>query len=470
VLLAHKGRRFQGMDWRNSLCGHGGGLDTLLIDPPNMSPITGYARELLDASPDAMIVADSDGTLVYVNGQTVTLFGYTSEELIGKPVEMLLPQRYRTVHPGLRASFAQNPSLRPMGGNREVYARHRDGSEIRVEIRLSALQTDKGLLLSSTIRDIGARGEHPGQTRELSAARERARETLNSIGDAFISSDPAGKVTYLNPVAERLTGWSQADAAGQPLQQVFAIIKDSVRESILTPLLAVIEDIASSKVSSNGMLTRRNAPDVAIEYSTTPMMDDPGAVVGAVTVFRDASVANAITSKLAYAAHHDALTGLPNRLLLESRIPQAIALARRHNYAVAVLFLDLDGFKLVNDTFGHPAGDRLLQSVARVLERCVRSSDTVCRFGGDEFVVLLSEIARPADAVVSSQKILEALRIPHTIDAHTLLVTASIGVGLFPHDGMDSQTLLHNADDAMFHAKRPGGNDYRFWSRSGEYL
>jgi diguanylate cyclase (GGDEF)-like protein/PAS domain S-box-containing protein len=444
-----------------------------------MTLIKEYARELLDAGPDALIVANSDGTIVYVNDQTETLFGFTSEELIGKPVEMLLPQRFRAAHPGLRFSFAQNPRLRPMGQNREVYAQHRDGSEFRVEISLSALHTDKGLLLSSTIRDITARGnlplktsgkdENPGQTRKLFAARERAQETLNSIGDAFISTDPTGKVTYLNPVAERMTGWSQADATGRPLQEVFAIINDSVRESILTPLLAVIEEIASARASSNGILTRRDATEVAIEHSSTPMLDDRGAVVGEVTVFRDASVAHAITSKLAYAAHHDALTGLPNRLLLESRIPQAIALARRHNYALAVLFLDLDRFKLVNDTLGHPSGDRLLQSVARVLERCARSSDTVCRWGGDEFVVLLSEIARPADAVVFAQKILDALRLPHTINAHTLVVTASIGIGLFPHDGTDSQTLLRNADDAMFHAKRPGGNTYRFWSRSGLY-
>ncbi len=451
-----------------------------------MSSIKGYARGLLDAGPDALIVTDSNGTVVYVNGQTENLFGYTGEELIGRPVEMLLPQRFRTAHPGLRASFSQNPSLRPMGENREVHAQHRDGSEFRVEIRLSALQTDKGLLLCSTIRDITAREDLPlkagvvmhdkpgkenvASTREISAAREHAQETLNSIGDAFISTDLAGQVTYLNPVAERMTGWSQADATGRPLHEVFAITDDGIRESISAPLLAVIEEMASARVTSNGVLTRRDATDVAIEHSAMPMLDDRGAVVGEVTVFRDATVAHAITSKLAYAAHHDSLTGLPNRQLLESRIPQAIALARRHNHSVAVLFLDLDGFKLVNDTFGHAVGDRLLQSVARVLERCVRSSDTVCRFGGDEFVVLLSEIARPTDAVVFSQKILDALRIPHTIDAHALLVTASIGIGLFPHDGTDWQALLRNADDAMFQAKRPGGNGYRFWNRSGQYL
>ncbi len=451
-----------------------------------MTLIQGHARELLDAAPDAMVIVDRDGSIVYANDQTVSLFGHTRDELIGKQIEMLLPERLQTAHPALRLSYLRNPRLRAMGENRKVYALHQNGSEFRVEIRLSVLQTDKGPLVSSTIRDVTIRrdlslttslptadgagkGESPGQMRELFAAGELAQETLNSIGDAVLSTDPLGHVNYLNPVAERMTGWSQADAAGRPLQEVFAIFNDSVRESMLTPLLAAMEEIDTARASGNGILTRRDGTEIAIEYSATPMLDDRGAVVGEVTVFRDASVAQAITRTLAYAVHHDALTGLPNRLLLESRFPQAIALARRHNHAVAVLFLDLDGFKRVNDAFGHPVGDRLLQSVARVLEQCVRSSDTVSRFGGDEFVVLLTEITRPADAVVSAQKILDVLRMPHTIDGHTFVVTASIGIGLFPHDGADSQTLLRNADDAMFQAKRLGGNAYRLWSRSGQY-
>jgi diguanylate cyclase (GGDEF)-like protein len=204
-----------------------------------------------------------------------------------------------------------------------------------------------------------------------------------------------------------------------------------------------------------------------VEYSAAPMRDERGAAIGVVIVLRDVSVTRAVTNRLAYAAQHDALTGLPNRVLLIARLTQAIALARRRNHAVAVLFLDLDGFKLINDTLGHAVGDRVLESVAGILQRCVREADTVCRYGGDEFAVLLSEIAHPADAVVVAEKILEALRGHQEIDERNLMITASIGIGLYPQDGMDPPTLLLNADAAMFQAKRPGGNGYRLYGRQG---
>ncbi len=275
-------------------------------------------------------------------------------------------------------------------------------------------------------------------------------------------------MNYLNPVAEKLTGWLRADAAGRPLQDVLKITDDSESTPMLT-LWSVLPEMGVANASASGILSRRDGAEFAIEHSAAPMQDSRGDIIGAVMVFRDVSVARSITQSLAYAAHHHALTGLPNRLLFESRLTQSLALARRHNHGVAVLFLDLDGFKLVNDTLGHPVGDGILESVGRLLQRCVRSTDTVSRFGGDEFVVLLSEILRPADAVVCAEKISDSLRIPHAIDEHSLLVTASIGIALFPHDGTDPQSLLRNADDAMFHAKRPGGNGYRFWSRAGHY-
>jgi diguanylate cyclase (GGDEF)-like protein/PAS domain S-box-containing protein len=445
--------------------------------------IEGYARELLDAAPDAMIIADVAGVIIYANGQSEALFGYIPGELIGKQIELLLPERFRTAHQGLRGAYAQHPRLRTMGENQELYAQHRDGSEFRAEIRLSALQTDQGLLISSTIRDVSARGDLASSTRllmepgnaersdqadELFVARERAQGMLNSIGDAVISTDLAGNVSYLNPVAEKLTGWSRADAMGRPLQEMLTIVNDREIEPTITLQSAPVQiDVATA--SASGILTRRDGAEFAIEHSSAPMRDDLGGITGAVMVFRDVSVARAITQKLAYAAHHDALTGLPNRLLLESRLTQALALARRHHHVLAVLFLDLDGFKSVNDTLGHPVGDRLLESVASLLQQCVRSTDTVSRFGGDEFVVLLPEISRPADAAVCAEKILDALRMPHSIDEHCPVVTASIGIGLYPRDGADPQTLLRNADDAMFHAKRPGGNTYEFCSRSGQY-
>ena len=440
--------------------------------------IKGRASELLDAAPDAMIIADSCGKIIYSNRQAATLFGYLNDELIGEQIEILLPERFQTGHPGLRVSYARKPRLRTMGENQQLYARHRNGSEIQVEIRLSALQTEEGLVVLSTIRDITARGdlssktslvirgdrfgtERQDQPEHLFEARERALATLNSIGDAVISIDQAGNVSYLNPIAEKMTGWPRADATGRPLQEVVNITDENGGTSALTLL---------QSSAASGILTLRDGSEFAIEHSSAPMHNDEGDVIGTVMVFRDVSVARDVTQKLAYAAYHDALTGLPNRVLLESRLTHALALARRHNCGAAVLFLDLDAFKLVNDTFGHKVGDRLLESVARLLQRCVRSTDTVSRFGGDEFVLLLSEISRPADAVVFAEKILGALQVPHAIDQHNLLVTASIGIGLYPDDGTDPQSLLLNADDAMFHAKRRGGNTYQLWSRSGNYV
>ena len=448
--------------------------------------IKGYADQLLDAAPDAMIIVDSSGTIIYANHHTAKLFGYASDELIGERIEMLLPERFRTSHPGQRASYALNPRLRSMGEHQQLYARHRNGSEFQVEIRLSGLQTAEGLLVLSTIRDVTARADlllktslmvksdqadakHQEEARELFEARERAQAAMHSIGDAVISIDPAGNVSYLNPIAEKMLGWPRAEAIGRPLREVLTVTDDDGREYVLAPPRSAAETINIGSAAASGVLTRRDGSEIAIEHSFAPMQNDDGEVIGAVMVIRDVSVARAISQKLAYAAHHDALTGLPNRVLLESRLTQAIALASRHNGEAAVLFLDLDAFKLVNDTLGHAVGDRLLESVARLLQQCVRSTDTVSRFGGDEFVILLSELSRPGDAVVFAQRILGALQAPHSVDQHSLMVTASIGIAVYPHDGVDPQTLLRNADAAMFHAKNPGGNTYELWSRSRKY-
>jgi diguanylate cyclase (GGDEF)-like protein/PAS domain S-box-containing protein len=451
-----------------------------------MKLIGEYAAELLDAAPEAMIIVDARGTIVYANNLSLALFGYVHNELIGKQIEMLLPERYRAAHPELRVAYSRNPRLRPMSERQNLYAKHRNGTEFPVEIRLSSLQTNEGLLISSTIRQVAAhvnlaemttllsqkepaKTDQSGQTHEAIEARERAQATLNAIGDAVISTDRAGNVSYLNPVAEKMTGWLCDDAAGRPLQEVLTIINGSGREPVSSPLRLAMEKQEIVGATANGVLVRHDGAEFAIEDSTAPIHDDRGEIIGAVMVFRDVSSARAIAKKLAYAAQHDALTGLPNRLLLDSRLEQAIALARRHNQPAAVLFLDLDGFKQVNDTLSHAVGDRLLQSVARRLQQCVRSTDTVCRLGGDEFVVLLSEISRPADAVGCAEKILGSLREPHTVDPHSLRVTASIGIGIYPFDGTDPETLLRTADEAMFKAKRSGGSNYQLGSHASEY-
>jgi diguanylate cyclase (GGDEF)-like protein len=168
---------------------------------------------------------------------------------------------------------------------------------------------------------------------------------------------------------------------------------------------------------------------------------------------------------MSYLAQHDFLTGLPNRMLLNDRLTQAIASAHRHRQSLAVLFLDVDRFKHINDSLGHAIGDQLLKSIARRLVACVRSSDTVSRQGGDEFVVLLSEVARAEDAALSADKILAAVSAPHRIDHQDLHVTVSVGIGVYPDDGTDAETLLKNADSALFRAKANGRGNHQFFER-----
>jgi diguanylate cyclase (GGDEF)-like protein len=175
-------------------------------------------------------------------------------------------------------------------------------------------------------------------------------------------------------------------------------------------------------------------------------------------------VAEQATLQMSYMAKHDFLTGLPNRYLLTDRLAQSIALARRHGKKVALLYLDLDHFKHINDSLGHAVGDQLLQSAAKRLQACVRLSDTVCRQGGDEFVVLLAEVQAVQDAHLAAEKLIKAMAEPHLIGSHRLHVTLSIGISLYPDHGQDVETVVKNADIAMYHAKRSGRNTYQLFA------
>jgi diguanylate cyclase (GGDEF)-like protein/PAS domain S-box-containing protein len=293
--------------------------------------------------------------------------------------------------------------------------------------------------------------------------KERAQVTLNSIGDAVMSTDVSGRVTYLNAVAESMTGWSREEAAGHPISEVFHIVDASTREAASNPMALAIGQNKTVSLAPNCILIRRDGSEAAVEDSTSPIHDRHGRVTGAVMVFHDVSTTRALSVRMSHMAQHDALTDLPNRAVLKDRLTHSIAMAHRHGQQLAVLFLDLDSFKQVNDSLGHDVGDRLLRCVAQRLLACVRGSDTVSRVGGDEFVVLLSEIADAQDAAICARKMLLALSAPYHIDEHDVQLTASIGVGAYPNDGTDAETLMKHADFAMYHAKGVSGNNYQFF-------
>jgi diguanylate cyclase (GGDEF)-like protein/PAS domain S-box-containing protein len=297
-----------------------------------------------------------------------------------------------------------------------------------------------------------------------SREKELAQATLDSIGDGVISIDVAGKITYLNPIAESMTGWSQQEASGRALQEVLRIIDADSREPALNPLaMAVLHDKTVS-LSENCVLIRRDGYESAIEDTAAPIHDRSGQLIGAVIVFHDVSVARAMSLKMSHLAQHDVLTQLPNRMLLNDRLTQAITSVPRHRKAPAVLFLDVDRFKYINDCMGHAVGDQLLRSIARRLLACVRDTDTVSRYGGDEFVVLLSEVSCTQDVAVIAEKMLVALNEPYRIDHQCLQVTVSIGIGVYPDSGTDAETLLKNADMALLQAKAHGRNNYQFFN------
>jgi diguanylate cyclase (GGDEF)-like protein/PAS domain S-box-containing protein len=297
----------------------------------------------------------------------------------------------------------------------------------------------------------------------LFAARERAEVTLNSIGDAVLSTDLAGNVTYLNLAAEAMTGWSRESAAGRPLDDVFHIITRQTREVARNPMtLAVLLD-KTVGLTPNCILVRRDGLETEIEDSAAPIHDQDGRVTGAVIVFRDVGTALETSRHMSHLAQHDVVTGLPNRLLLNDRLAEAIALGHRRSKPLAVCFLDVDGFKDINDVLGHTAGDRLLRSIAARVSGALRASDTVSRYGGDEFVIVLSEIEHAEDAASVAGKILQAVAEPHRINAQVVTVTASLGVTLFPDHGRDADTLIMNADAAMYDAKRAGLGQYRIF-------
>jgi diguanylate cyclase (GGDEF)-like protein/PAS domain S-box-containing protein len=311
--------------------------------------------------------------------------------------------------------------------------------------------------------DVAALANNKALEQALFVENERAQVTLNSIADAVTCTDAFGNINFLNLVAQKMCGWTSEEATGRSLSEVFRIIDSATRQPVRDPLRMAVKQDKPVGLYVDRVLVRRDGVEYPIESSGAPIRDRAGRIVGMVIVFHDVSAARAMSALMTHSAQHDVVTGLPNRVLLNDRITQAIALARRNENPLAVIFLDLDRFKNINDSLGHATGDNLLQSVSRRLLASVRKSDTVSRQGGDEFVILLSETTNPEDAATSAKKILLSLSGPHSIGGRDLFIDGSIGISVYPGDGEDAETLIKNADTAMYHAKECGRNNFQFF-------
>ena len=294
--------------------------------------------------------------------------------------------------------------------------------------------------------------------------KERAQVTLKSIGDAVVSTDVDGSVTYLNKAAQELTGWDD-EAIGQPVADVFHVLDAQTREVIPGLVERSMQSDVSLRLPANSVLVQRDGREADIEDSISPIHDREGRLTGVVIVFRDVTESHRMSRRISHLAQHDGLTDLPNRVVFGTQLAGAIELARRRGGQLAVLFLDLDNFKHINDSLGHAVGDEMLKVLAKRMGACVRTSDMVCRLGGDEFVALLPDIRHPEDAVRVAEHMLAEVRLPFLFDGHDLHISVSIGISVFPGDGGDAETLMSNADTAMYHAKASGRDNCQFFSQ-----
>jgi diguanylate cyclase (GGDEF)-like protein/PAS domain S-box-containing protein len=443
---------------------------------------------IINSSSDAIVGKTCEGIITSWNPGAERIFGYTAREAIGRSTQILFPAGQTREELDILARIARGERVPHF----DTVRLRKDGTLVNVSVTVSPVTDGHGTIVgaSKIARDITRRKDDEAALRTSEARlgqlnanlkktaaenaliadalfneKERAQVTLNSIADAVVCTDIAGHVSYLNGAAERLMRWTSIDAIGRRLEEVFHLMEVESREVIPNPMTLAAEQNIVVGLPAMSVLIRRDGTELPIEDSCAPIHDRDGRVTGAVMVFHDVSTARDLSQQLAYQVAHDNLTDLPNRSLLSDRMAQAVAAAYRHHTILAVLYLDVDRFKHINDSLGHAIGDRLLQSIALRLTACVRTSDTVSRPGGDEFVIMLIDITEAHDAAICAEKVLESLRLPYVLDGHELHVSASIGIAICPLDGTEAEALLKSADSAMYEAKERGRNNYQFYRK-----
>lgn len=307
-------------------------------------------------------------------------------------------------------------------------------------------------------------------TQKLHAEHQRLTAIFNSMGCAVVVTDTNGCVQIMNPVAERITKWKQNEAIGKDLTEVFNLIDNEMNKPIENLAKHAMEAGEVFPLPENSTLIAKDGTQIAIGDNVSPIRDDDGKITGAVLVFQDITKRKQAEAQLIRNAFYDGLTALPNRILFTDRLRQSIERSkRRDNYRFAVLFLDLDGFKAINDRFGHLMGDNLLVAIARRLESCLRSADTVARFGGDEFAVLLEEIKDVSDATNIAKRIHESLESSVDLNGNEVTCSASIGIALSGSSHHEPESLLRDADIAMYRAKKQGKARYGIFDEAFTY-
>ena len=394
--------------------------------------------------------------IVSANRRAEALFGYLEGEMAGRATEILFPGRaeYERVWIEQYPKIANGPDT-----GEEIQFRRRDGSVFWLLVSGCALDparpNEGSIWVFADITE-----------RKLAEEKLRLSATvLEHIADAVTVLDVNGRIVAINPAFTQITGYTEMEALGQQSSMIRP-------GSLDDPLYGQMwRDLLDAGFWRGERWERRKNGEAYLEWLTVSgVRDEQDAVTHYVCVFSDITELKESQDKLDHLAHHDPLTALPNRLLFQDRLQHAMIRAAREGEALAVLFIDLDRFKNVNDTLGHHVGDELLKQVAGALAGCLREGDTLARLGGDEFIVLLEDVQGAFGAGHVAGKLMALFEQPFTVAGHELFVTGSVGISLFPQDATDLNMLVRNADVAMYQAKARGRNGYQFYapSMSGE--
>ncbi len=418
-------------------------------------------RGLFESIAEGVYQSGRDGRLLSVNPAFVAMLGYRSmEELYALPAEALYWD------PSDRAEFARRVDSEGEIRDAEFLMRRRDGQQLVVLENARSMRDASG-------RHVGYEGtitnitERKRAEQAIFAEKERAQVTLQSIGDAVISTDAEGRIEYINPVAESLTAWTLQEARGQPIAAVLRLVNEITREPVESSLDGALGRSGSPAPADHAVLITRTGHEVAIQESAAPICDRQGQLIGAVVVFHDVTKERRLRRALSWQASHDALTGLINRREFDNRLHGALLSAQRGEGSYALLYIDLDQFKLVNDTCGHQAGDRLLRDVTGLLQTRVRASDIIARLGGDEFGVLLEGVSLE-QATRIAEGVRQGIRDFRFVwGTSTLSVGASIGIVQIRAETENVASVMSAADIACYAAKDAGRNRIHLYGADG---